>query len=234
MKTKSKAMKRKLTTGATTIQATVGKLRKDYEAKLNKLQNVNPYNMPPGWKFGEELAKLLADYKADLAIVIAGFSSELAGDLTGQKQIDEQKFYIGMRIGMRVEERVGFTNSLEVIAGYLQGVNGNSMFSNHSARAGLLHHLQLAEKVHQQEAPILREMRTKLLNDEEAEKEIWKEVHEAGFKIAGTVDPYIQQEAELLAGGRNLRVDGVLQPLEAYIVGVLEHFEKQIEKVYGV
>lgn len=233
MKTKSKAMKGKLTKGATTIQATVGKLRKDYEAKLSKLENVNPYNMPPGWKFGEELTKLLTDYKADLAIVIAGFANGLAGDL-GAKQIDEQKFYIGMRIGMRVEERVGFTNSLEVIAGYLQGVNGNSMFSNHSARAGLLHHLQLAEKVHQQEAPILRKMRTKLLNDEEAEKEIWKEVHEAGFKIAGTVDPYIQQEAELLAGGRNLRVDGVLQPLEAYIVGVLEHFEKQIEKVYGV
>lgn len=233
MKTKSKAMKGKLTKGATTIQATVGKLRKDYEAKLSKLENVNPYNMPPGWKFGEELTKLLTDYKADLAIAIAGFADGLAGDL-GAKQIDEEKFYTGMRIGMRVEERVGFTNSLEVIVGYLQGTNGNSMFSNHSARAGLLHHLQLAEKVHQQEAPILREMRTKLLNDEEAEKEIWKEVHEAGFKIAGTVDPYIQQEAELLAGGRNLRVDGVLQPLEAYIVGVLEHFEKQIEKVYGV
>lgn len=233
MKTKSKAMKGKLTKGATTIQATVGKLRKDYEAKLSKLENVNPYNMPPGWKFGEELTKLLTDYKADLAIAIAGFADGLAGDL-GAKQIDEEKFYTGMRIGMRVEERVGFTNSLEVIAGYLQGTNGNSMFGNHSARAGLLHHLQLAEKVHQQEAPILREMRTKLLNDEEAEKEIWKEVHEAGFKIAGTVDPYIQQEAELLAGGRNLRVDGVLQPLEAYIVGVLEHFEKQIEKVYGV
>lgn len=233
MKTKSKAMKGKLTKGATTIQATVGKLRKDYEAKLSKLENVNPYNMPPGWKFGEELTKLLTDYKADLAIAIAGFANGLAGDL-GAKQIDEEKFYTGMRIGMRVEERVGFANSLEVIAGYLQGTNGNSMFGNHSARAGLLHHLQLAEKVHQQEAPILREMRTKLLNDEEAEKEIWKEVHEAGFKIAGTVDPYIQQEAELLAGGRNLRVDGVLQPLEAYIVGVLEHFEKQIEKVYGV
>ena len=233
MKTKSEAMKGKLTKGATTIQATVGKLRKDYEAKLSKLENVNPYNMPPGWKFGEELTKLLTDYKADLAIAIAGFANGLAGDL-GAKQIDEEKFYMGMRIGMRVEERVGFTNSLEVIAGYLQGTNGNSMFSNHSARAGLLHHLQLAEKVHQQEAPILREMCTKLLNDEEAEKEIWKEVHEAGFKIAGTVDPYIQQEAELLAGGRNLRVDGVLQPLEAYIVGVLEHFEKQIEKVYGV
>lgn len=233
MKTKSKAMKGKLTTGAVTIQATVGKLRKDYEAKLSKLKNVNPYNMPPGWKFGEELAKLLTDYKADLAIAVAGFANGLAGDLKG-KQIDEEKFYTGMRIGMRVEERVGFANSLEVIAGYLQGTNGNSMFGNHSARAGLLHHLQLAEKVHQQEAPILREMRTKLLNDEEAEKEIWKEVHEAGFKIAGTVDPYIQQEAELLAGGRNLRVDGVLQPLEAYIVGVLEHFEKQIEKVYGV
>lgn len=233
MKTKSQAMKGKLTTGAVTIQATVEKIRKDYEAKLNKLKNVNPYNMPPGWKFGEELAKLIADYKADLAVAIAGFANGLAGDL-GAKQIDEEKFYTGMRIGMRVEERVGFTNSLEVIAGYLQGVNGNSMFSNHSARAGLLHHLQLAEKVHQQETPILREMRTKLLNDEEAEKEIWKEVHEAGFKIAGTVDPYIQQEAELLAGGRNLRVDGVLQPLEAYIVGVLEHFEKQIEKVYGV
>lgn len=233
MKTKSKAMKGKLTKGATTIQATVGKLRKDYEAKLSKLENVNPYNMPPGWKFGEELTKLLTDYKADLAIAIAGFANGLAGDL-GAKQIDEEKFYTGMRIGMRVEERVGFANSLEVIAGYLQGTNGNSMFGNHSARAGLLHHLQLAEKVHQQEAPILREMRTKLLNDEEAEKEIWKEVHEAGSKIAGTVDPYIQQEAELLAGGRNLRVDGVLQPLEAYIVGVLEHFEKQIEKVYGV
>lgn len=233
MKTKSKAMKRKLTTGAITIQATVGKLRKDYEAKLNKLKSVDPYNMPPGWKFGEELTKLLTDYKADLAIAIAGFANGLAGDL-GAKQIDEEKFYTGMRIGMRVEERVGFANSLEVIAGYLQGTNGNSMFGNHSARAGLLHHLQLAEKVHQQEAPILREMRTKLLNDEEAEKEIWKEVHEAGFKIAGTVDPYIQQEAELLAGGRNLRVEGVLQPLEAYIVGVLEHFEKQIEKVYGV
>lgn len=233
MKTKSQAMKGKLTTGAVTIQATVEKIRKDYEAKLNKLKNVNPYNMPPGWKFGEELAKLIADYKADLAVAIAGFANGLAGDL-GAKQIDEEKFYTGMRIGMRVEERVGFTNSLEVIAGYLQGVNGNSMFSNHSARAGLLHHLQLAEKVHQQETPILREMRTKLLNDEEAEKEIWKEVHEAGFKIAGTVDPYIQQEAELLAGGRNLRVEGVLQPLEAYIVGVLEHFEKQIEKVYGV
>ncbi len=233
MKTKSKAMKGKLTKGATTIQATVGKLRKDYEAKLSKLENVNPYNMPPGWKFGEELTKLLTDYKADLAIAIAGFANGLAGDL-GAKQIDEEKFYTGMRIGMRVEERVGFANSLEVIAGYLQGTNGNSMFGNHSARAGLLHHLQLAEKVHQQEAPILREMRTKLLNDEEAEKEIWKEVHEAGFKITGTVDPYIQQEAELLAGGRNLRVDGVLQPLEAYIVGVLEHFEKQIEKVYGV
>ena len=233
MKTKSKAMKGKLTKGATTIQATVGKLRKDYEAKLSKLENVNPYNMPPGWKFGEELTKLLTDYKADLAIAIAGFANGLAGDL-GAKQIDEEKFYTGMRIGMRVEERVGFANSLEVIAGYLQGTNGNSMFGNHSARAGLLHHLQLAEKVHQQEAPILREMRTKLLNDEEAEKEIWKEVHEAGFKIAGTVDPYIQQEAELLAGGRNLRVDGVLQPLEAYIAGVLGNFEKRIEEVYGV
>ena len=233
MKTKSKAMKGKLTKGATTIQATVGKLRKDYEAKLNKLKSVDPYNMPPGWKFGEELTKLLTDYKADLAIAIAGFANGLAGDL-GAKQIDEQKFYTGMRIGMRVEERVGFTNSLEVITGYLQGINGNSMFSNHSARAGLLHHLQLAEKVHQQEAPILREMRTKLLNDEEAEKEIWKEVHEAGFKIAGTVDPYIQQEAELLAGGQNLRVSEMTQPLEAYITGILGQYEKQIEKVYGV
>lgn len=233
MKTKSEAMKQKLTQGVIRIKTNVGKIRKDYETKLGKLKNIDPYNMPPGWKFGEELEKLLTDYKTDLAIAIAGVASGLAGDLRA-KQIDEGQFYTGMRIGMQIEERVGFADGLEVIRGYLQENGGSSMFNSYSARAGLFQYLRLSENAHQQEAPILREMCTKLLNDEEAEREIWREVNEAGLKIAGSVDPYIQQEAELLAGGRNLRVNGISQPLEAYITGVLENYEKKIEKIYGV
>ena len=234
MKTKSRAMKAKLTRGATTIEGTVGKIRKDYEAKLEKLKKVDPYNMPPGWKFGQELAKLLADYKTDLTVAIVKFTAELLEERAGVKDLNINSFYTGMRLGMRVEERVGFAESLDVIAEYLKGTAGTPLFSGYSERAGLFHHLQLAEKAHPEEASVLREMRTKLLNDDEAEREIWKEVHEAGFEITKTVDPYIQQEVELLAGGRSLRVGGIAQPLEAYIAGVLGNFEKRIEEVYGV